>query len=160
MFLDCLAILADKDLRDRSASQGFQEQMERREAGASEGSLDHADREDPLDPEVKEDLGEQLESPGLRERQAAMDLLAPQERGVFQDLREPTDSQDLKDLQDLQEKTDSPDTLDREEKWDSKAKLDLLVRLVSSDLRVHRERPAHWESAATLDPQGPLESKV
>lgn len=89
-----------------------------------------------------------------------MVLLVLPEKGDCLGLKEPTVSLDQKDLLGLQEKTVCPGILDREEKLVSKGRWAPLGLLVSSDLRVHLERLAPWESVDTLDPQAPPENRV
>lgn len=89
-----------------------------------------------------------------------MVLLVLQAREDCLGLKEPTVSLDQKGLLGLQEKTVCPDIPDREEKSVSKGKWVHLGLLESSDLRVLLERLGPWVSAATLDPQALLESRV
>lgn len=158
-YLDFLAILEDKDLRDRLDSLDSPAQMARREQGVSSARLDQEAKEDQRVLEGREDQGVQQANQELREHQevtAHLDLL---ERGGCLDLRELTVSPDQRDLPDPQERMDCPDTLGREEKSVSKERWVVLAVLELLALRVHQERPAPWESVAIQDHQVPLVSR-
>lgn len=121
--------------------------------------LDQEAKGDQRDPEGREDQGEQQANQELRGHQEVTALPDLQERGGCLDLKELTVSPDQRDLPDPQERMDCPDTLAREEKLVSKERWVHLAVLELLVLRVHRERPAPWESVATQDPQGPPVSR-
>lgn len=157
--LDFLDILGEQDLRDLLDSQDSLAQTARREQGGLVVKQGQEDKEDQRAPEDREDRGAPLGNQEQRELQEVMVLLVLLERGDCPDLREPMVSPDQRDLLDLQERTGCLDTPGREEKLVSKVKWVHLGLLESLDLRVHRERPVPWASAATPDPQVHLESR-